>query len=70
MTHRLIMPALITVCSHPIPAIRSGWSLSLRHAGQEQARQRRLQALADGLPLPQPSENLIHRTLPFALDLR
>jgi hypothetical protein len=31
-------------------------SLSLRHAGREPARQRCLQALADGIPLPQPSE--------------
>ncbi len=35
-------------------------SLSFCHAGREQARQRRLQALADGLPLPQSSENLLH----------
>ncbi|MDH2357049.1 hypothetical protein QCM80_41655 [Bradyrhizobium sp. SSUT112] len=36
-------------------------SLSLRHAGQEQPRQRCFQTLADGLPLPQPSEDLLHR---------
>ncbi|WP_347339589.1 integrase arm-type DNA-binding domain-containing protein [Bradyrhizobium ivorense] len=33
--------------------------LSIRHAGREQARQRCLQTLADGLPLPWPSENLL-----------
>jgi hypothetical protein len=35
--------------------------LSLRHTGREQARQRCFQTLADGLPLPEPSENLLHR---------
>ncbi|WP_407158220.1 phage integrase central domain-containing protein [Bradyrhizobium sp. STM 3557] len=41
---------------------RDRWrSRSLRHAGREQARQSCLQALADGLPLPWPAENLLHR---------
>jgi hypothetical protein len=31
--------------------VTGGGSLSLRHAGREQAQQRCLQALADGLPL-------------------
>jgi hypothetical protein len=38
-------------------------ALSLRHAGREQAWQRCLEALADGLPLPWPPENLLHRPL-------
>lgn len=36
-------------------------ALPLHHAGRKQARQRRLQALADGLPFPRPPENLLHR---------
>src|SRR5579871_6639366 len=42
-------------------ATAGGWLY--RHAGRGQTWQRCLEALADGLPLPWPPENLLHRPL-------